>query len=91
VAEAQAIIHSDDKLDLLFTDIGLANHPKGGITIGQLMEQTQKGTPVLYTSGRTLTDGMKALFAQGSAFLQKPYTGPQLLQAVDDIVKGTER
>jgi DNA-binding NtrC family response regulator len=29
VAEAQAIINSAHKLDLVFTDIGLRNHPEG--------------------------------------------------------------
>lgn len=34
VAEAQAIINSDKKLDLMVPDITLSNHPKSSMTIG---------------------------------------------------------
>jgi DNA-binding NtrC family response regulator len=87
VAEAQAIIHSDEKFDLVFSDVGLANHPEGGITVGQLIGQARPGTPILYTSGRALTDGMKSLFVQRSAFLSKPYTGHQLVDAVNELLR----
>jgi DNA-binding NtrC family response regulator len=82
VAEAQAIINSDHKLDLVFTDIGLGNHPEGGITIGQLVSQYRDGVPVLYSSGRELTDGMQSLLGSNSKFLPKPYTEQQLTEAV---------
>lgn len=87
VAEAQAIIHSDEEFDLVFTDIGLVDQLEGGITIGRLAMQARPATPILYTSGRGLTDGMKSLFAERSAFLPKPYTAPQLLEAVDDLLR----
>jgi DNA-binding NtrC family response regulator len=64
VAEAQAIINSDKKLDLVVADITLNNHPEGGITVGQLVKQYHDGVPVLYASGRELTDGMKEMFAR---------------------------
>jgi DNA-binding NtrC family response regulator len=36
VAEAQAIIiNSDEKFDVVFTDVQLANHADGGLTIGK--------------------------------------------------------
>ena len=84
VAEAQSIIHSTQVLDLVFTDVGLANHPEGGITIGQLVDQHRPETPVLYTSGRPVTDGMRSLFAKRSSFLPKPYTAQNL---TDEIAK----
>jgi DNA-binding NtrC family response regulator len=31
VAEAQVIINSDKELDVVFTEVTLANHPEGGI------------------------------------------------------------
>ena len=86
VAEGQAIIHSDEKIDLVFTDVTLANHEEGGITIGQMTAQERRGTPVLYTSGRALTDGMKSLFAERSAFLPKPYTPQQLIEAIAGLL-----
>jgi hypothetical protein len=33
---------------------------------------------VLYTTGQTVTDGLKALLVEGSALLPKPYTVDQL-------------
>jgi len=54
VAEAQ----SEQKLDLLFTDIELGNHKEGGLTLGKLVEEKRPGMPVLYTSGRPATDGI---------------------------------
>jgi DNA-binding NtrC family response regulator len=87
VAEAQAIIHSNNRLDLIFTDIGLGNLAEGGITIGQSVGQSRSGTPVLYTSGRPATDGMQSLFAEPSAFLPKPYTAQELTDAVTNLLK----
>ncbi len=90
VAEAETLIHSDEKFDLVFTDVALANHDEGGLTVGQLVGQEKRGTPLLYTSGRELTDGMKAMFAEPSAFLSKPYTAQQLTDAVADLL-GTSK
>jgi DNA-binding NtrC family response regulator len=86
VAEAQAVINGGGPMDLVFTDIQLANHPEGGITIGKLIGEKWPGTPVLYTSGRPATDGMEALFVEPHSFLQKPYTADQLIEAVDALL-----
>jgi hypothetical protein len=40
------------------------------------------GTKVLYTTGRTVTDGRITRFVATSAVLEKPYTAEQLLQAL---------
>jgi FixJ family two-component response regulator len=40
------------------------------------------GLAVIYTSGGGQTDGMVALFVDGSTFLGKPYKKEDLLQAV---------
>jgi hypothetical protein len=37
---------------------------------------------VLYTTGQTVTDGMKALFVEGAKLLEKPYTVDQLSTAL---------
>jgi two-component system cell cycle sensor histidine kinase/response regulator CckA len=87
VAEAQAIINDpEQKIDLVFTDIGLGSHKEGGITVGQLVTKARPGTPVLYTSGRPVTDGMKALFAERSAYLTKPYTVQELAQELGKLL-----
>lgn len=86
LAEAQALIHSDHTFDMVFTDVTLSNHEEGGLTVGQLAAKDRPGTPVLYTSERTQTDGMKSMFAKRSAFLPKPYTSQQLTDAVADLL-----
>jgi DNA-binding NtrC family response regulator len=86
VAEAQAIIHSGQEFDLLFTDIDLNDQREGGVTVGEVLEQCRKDVPVLYTSGRGLTDGMQALFVDRSSFLPKPYRAQQLAEAVADLL-----
>jgi CheY-like chemotaxis protein len=90
LAEAQSIIQSVRELSLVFTDINLADHMEGGLQVGQLIRQARSGTPVLYTSGRGLTDGMKSLFAKPSEFLSKPYTDEQLIEAISRLL-GTVR
>ena len=85
VAEARAIIHSDQNVDLVFTDITLNNHPKGGVTIGKMVEQSREGVPVLYTSGRP-TDEVRSMFASKSKFLPKPYTERQLTEAIASLL-----
>ena len=88
VAEAQAIIDdATQKFELLVTDIQLGNHAEGGITLGKLVAQTRPGTPVLYASGRALTDGMQSLFVKPSAFLPKPYTAQHLTKAVAELLR----
>jgi CheY-like chemotaxis protein len=66
--EAQAIIHSDQPVDLVFTDINLGEDREGGLQVGQMIWQSPSKTPGVYTSGRGLTDGMKTLFVERSPF-----------------------
>jgi hypothetical protein len=39
---------------------------------------------VVYSTGLSVTDDMKALFVPGSAVLEKPYTVDQLLTSLSD-------
>ena len=84
-AEAQAIISDQGEVRPPVCRRGVVNHKEGGLTIGKLIGEARKGTPVLYTSGRTLTDGMKSLFVERSAFLPNPYTAQQLTEAVAEL------
>ena len=86
LAEAQALIHADQKFDVVFTDINLTDGLEGGLQVGQLTRQARPGTPVLYTSGKPLTDGMKELFVEPSEFLEKPYTNDQIIDALARLV-----
>ena len=45
--------------------------------------------PILHTSGRSLTDGMRSLFIEKSEFLAKPYTNDQLVGAIKQLLPTT--
>jgi DNA-binding NtrC family response regulator len=86
LAEARAIITAEEPFDLLFTDMTLLNEPEGGLQLALEAAKQQPGRPVLYTTGRGVTDGMIALFVKPNGFLAKPYTGDQLLTAVRELL-----
>jgi CheY-like chemotaxis protein len=68
LAEAKAIVESAEEFDLLFTDLALGDDPDGGIEVANLVAHVRPETPVVYTSGRELTDGLKTLFIENSHF-----------------------
>ena len=79
--EALAVLGASDDIEILFTDIELQGDIQAGLTMAQAATERRPGLQVLYTSCHAVTDGMKALFVEGSAFLPKPYSVDQL-QAV---------
>jgi CheY-like chemotaxis protein len=85
--EALAVLEGD--IDCLFTDIELRGDLQAGLALAQAAVTKQPGLHVLYTSCHTITDGLKALFVENSAFLPKPYTIDQLqaILAVDFAIK----
>jgi DNA-binding NtrC family response regulator len=78
IQEAMAILELPQDIDLLFTDIGLQGDVQAGLTLAHQATERRSALRVLYTTGLTVTDGMKALFVEHSAFLPKPYTIDQL-------------
>lgn len=87
VAEAVAIIEDPGlKLDLLFTDLGLADRTDGGLAVGQTMAKARPGLPVVYTTGRGVTDGIVKRFVEPSKFIVKPYTDKQLVSAAAELL-----
>jgi len=79
---ALAILGSDQPIDLLFADLGLKEETDGGLELAARAVEMRPTLRVLYTTGRPVTDGTRARFVQGSAFLPKPYTVEQLLTAL---------
>jgi CheY-like chemotaxis protein len=87
VAEAVTIIEDPaQKIDLLFTDLGLADEMDGGLVVGQTIAKSRPGLPVVYTSGRGVTDNIIKLFVEPSKFIPKPYTDNQLVSAAADLL-----
>jgi two-component system cell cycle sensor histidine kinase/response regulator CckA len=78
VEQAETILKGDAAIDLLFTDLALFDDIQAGLALGQRAVELRPKLPVIYTSGQALTDGMRAMFVENSAFLPKPYV-------VDDL------
>jgi len=86
LAEGLAITQSEKKIDLLFTDLTLVDEIDGGLQLGRAFAETRPQTPVLYTTGRGVTDGMLELFVKPYGFVAKPYTPENVLTAVKNLL-----
>ena len=78
IDEALAVLSVAKAIDLLFTDISLQGDAQAGLTLAQRATEHRPDLKVLYTTGLAVTDGMKAMLVENSAFLPKPYTVDQL-------------
>jgi DNA-binding NtrC family response regulator len=87
--EALAVLDDSNEVECLFTDIELRGDLQAGLDLAQAALKKRPGLRVLYTSCHAVTDGMKALFVENSAFLPKPYTIDQLqtILAIDFGIK----
>ncbi len=86
VEDALAILRSGQPVDALFTDIYLKTAVFGGCELARQAMAIRPGLRVLYTTGNSATDQLKALFVKGSHFLGKPYTPNQLHASVDGML-----
>ena len=75
---ALAVLQKEPRVDILFTDLDLKGDVHAGINLADEAIKLLPQLRVLYTTGRAITDGMKARFIAGSAVLEKPYTVDQL-------------
>jgi CheY-like chemotaxis protein len=76
--QALALLDVAAGIDLLFVDVGLYEERNVGLDLAQQAVVREPDLKVLYTTGQTVTDGLKALLVEGSALLPKPYTVDQL-------------
>jgi DNA-binding NtrC family response regulator len=90
-AEAEAILQSDAQVDLLFVDVTLLMHDEAGLHLAKAAARVRPGLPVMYTTGRGITDGMLAMFVKPNVFLAKPYNVEQLLTAVANLLNSASR
>jgi DNA-binding NtrC family response regulator len=80
--EALAALGVADGIDVLFTEIGFHDQPHGGLDLAKEARQRRPDLKVLYVTGQSVTDGMKAMMVEGAALLEKPYTVEQLQHAL---------
>ena len=86
VDEALTLLRSTQPIDALFTDIYLKNSVHGGCELAHQAIALRPNLRVLYTTGNSVTDKMKALLIEGTHFLRKPYTQHQLQDSVRDML-----
>jgi len=86
VDEALLLLRSDLPIDALFTDIYLKTAVHGGCDLAVQAMALRPNLRVLYTTGNSLTDKMKALLIEGTHFLRKPYTQHQLQDSVKEML-----
>ena len=77
--EALAILTGSEAVDALFVDIILSGDTQAGLELAKRAVELKPRLKVVYSTGLSVTEGMKALFVPGSAVLEKPYTVDQLL------------
>ena len=86
IGEALVHLQSPQPIDALFTDIRLKSIVLGGIELAHQAIKLRPELRVLYTTGSSLTDKMKALFVEGAHFMQKPYTPAQLQNSMKELL-----
>ena len=79
---SQALVESDQPIDVMFIDLTLGSDPEAGLKVAQNAREVRKSLAVLYTTGGGVNEGMKVLFTEPSLFLPKPYTAEQLTKSV---------
>ena len=84
--EALVLLQSPEHLDALFTDIYLKQAVLGGCEVATQAHRLRPDLRILYTTGNTATEKMKALFIAGSQFLLKPYSPLQLQESVEHLL-----
>ena len=83
-------LESSTKIDALFTDIRFKTNKYGGFELAQLGIKLRPELRVLYTTGSSMTDDMKALFVDGAHFMQKPYTPNQLQNSMEKLLAAAQ-
>jgi two-component system cell cycle sensor histidine kinase/response regulator CckA len=79
---SQALLSSEQPVDVLFVDINLGSDLEAGLRVAQSAREGRPKLPILYTSGASIDDGQKAMFAEPFLFLPKPYTVEQLTKSI---------
>jgi CheY-like chemotaxis protein len=86
VDDALSLLRSPQQIDALFTDIYLNTAVFGGCELAHQAVKLRPKLRVLYTTGNTVTDKLRALFVEGAHFLRKPYTHHQLQDSVEGLL-----
>jgi hypothetical protein len=81
-AAAIEIIESDQRIDLLLTDVGMPAGTPHGLSIAQMAKTRRPRLKVLYMSG-SYDSGQIGAMIDGALFLSKPFRPERLIQTVE--------
>ncbi len=83
--EAFAIFEQQEEpVDLLFSDVVLPG--ENGVLLAERLLAARPGLPVLLASGYHEDEYRREIDEQGYRFLQKPYSLPELMQAIRELL-----
>jgi hypothetical protein len=85
-SQTDALALLGDDVDVLFTDIRLPESDLAGFELARQAREQHPSLKVLYTTGQTIDDRMKALYVDGAAMLPKPYTDNALKDALEGVL-----
>ena len=83
---ALLLLRSPQPIDALFTDIRLQAGTFSGFELALEAIKLRPEMRVLYTTGSSATDKMKAQFVKGAHFLPKPYLEQHLKHSVEGLL-----
>jgi DNA-binding NtrC family response regulator len=83
---AQALLETQQSIDVLFIDLSLGGDLEAGLRVAQEARVARPKLSVLYTTGAGVNAGMKALFTEPYHFLPKPYNVEQLTKSVSYLL-----
>jgi len=84
--EALSLLRSSQSIDALFTDIYLKTEVLGGCELVRQAITLRPKLRVLYTTGNSLTNELRAQFVEGTNCLSKPYSQRQLQKSLEDLL-----
>ena len=82
--DALVILAGPEPVDALFVDIILNQEMQAGIELAKRAVELKPGLRVVYSTGLTVTDHVRALLGPGAVILEKPYTIDRLLTSVSE-------
>jgi DNA-binding response OmpR family regulator len=80
--EGLGILNGPKTVDALFVDISLQGDMQAGTEFAERAVELKPSLKVLYSTGLTVTDEMKALVVPGSIILEKPNSEAELLTSL---------
>jgi DNA-binding response OmpR family regulator len=89
--EALGILKGPQAVDALFVDIILKGDMEAGIKLAKRAVELKPDLKVLYSTGLTVTEDIKASVVPGSIILEKPYSEDQLLASLSVLRGASQR